>query len=375
MDSEQHVETLVVGAGQAGLATARRLTAEGRECLVLEARDRVGDGWRARWDSLRLFTTARYDGLPDLPFPGSPWHYPTRDEVADYLEDYADHFALPVRTGAPVLRLAREGDRFVAETPDGPITADAVVVATGMYRTPRIPDLATALDRGIVQLHSSAYRNPEGLPPGEVLVVGAGNSGSEIALEVARTRTTRLAGRSVGEEPTRSGTLPDRLFMPFMWFAASRVLSVDNPLGRRVREHFLHPPRGVPLGRARARDLAAAGVERVPRVGGVSDGFPQLEDGRTVGAATVIWCTGFDIDLSWVDLPLTVRDGYPEHDRGAVCGVPGLYLMGLPFLRTLSSGLLGGVARDSAMVTAQVVAHLDGSHAARSAAGLRSRQP
>jgi putative flavoprotein involved in K+ transport len=353
---DEHVETLVIGGSQAGLAMAHELSARGRPVLVLDAHDRVGDAWRERWDSLRLFTPARYCGLPGMPFPGPRAHYPTKDEAADYLEAYAARFDLPVRTGVRVHRLEREGERFVARAADRAYTADQVVLATGMYGSPRIPELARSVDPGITQLHSRDYRNPGQLRPGGVLVVGAGNSGSEIALEVAGTHPTCLAGRDVGEEPTRAGTWPDRLILPLMWLMASRVLSVDNPLGRKARDHFLHPPRGIPLGRARARDLAEAGVERVPRVTGVRDGAPLAEDGRALPARTVIWCTGFDPDLSWVDLRLTLRDGHPEQDHGVVREEPGLYVIGWAFQRSLSSALLGGVGRDAAGLADVIVA-------------------
>ena len=349
-----HVETLVIGGSQAGLATAHELVCRGRQVLVLDSHHRIGDAWRLRWDSLRLFTTARYDGLPGLPFPAPASHYPTKDEVADYLEVYAAHFDLPVRTGVRVDRLARDERGFVAEAAGRLVTADHVVVATGMYRTPRIPEFARAVRPAIRQIHSRDYRRPDQLSPGGVLVVGAGNSGAEIALEVAGEHDTWLAGRDVGEEPTRAGTWPDRVLMPLMWLLATRVLSVGNPVGRKVRDHFLHPPRGIPLGRARTQDLAEAGVRRVARVRGVREGLPELDDGEVLAVSNVVWCTGFDIDLSWVDLPLTLQDGFPEQDRGAVAGHPGLYVVGLPFIRSLSSALLGGVGRDAAFIAKDI---------------------
>lgn len=364
---EEQVETLVIGGSQAGLAMAHELGSRGMGAVVVDSHERVGGAWRDRWDSLRLFTPARYDALPGLPFPAKRSHYPTKDEVAGYLEAYADRFDLPVRTGVTVQRLHRNHGDFVANTPGRRYAAQRVVLATGMYRTPRIPDLATDLHPSITQLHSSEYRNPSHLVPGGVLVVGAGNSGCEIALEVSQTHRTWLAGRGVAEEPTRAGTLPDRLLMPIMWLAATRVLSVDNPVGRRARDHFLHPPRGIPLGRARARDLAAAGVERVPRVAAVGNGAPILADGRDLPVTNVIWCTGFDPDLSWVDLGLRLRDGYPDQRRGVVAGVPGLYVLGLPFIRSLSSGLLGGVGRDAADLADAVLADTRNSGDARGA--------
>jgi putative flavoprotein involved in K+ transport len=353
-DLHTHVETLVVGGSQAGLATAYELGRRGRRCLVLDAHDRVGDAWRRRWDSLRLFTTARYDGLPGMPFPAPRSAYPTKDEVADYLESYAETFALPVLTGTTVERLDHDGATFRATAGARTFSADNVVLATGAYRTPRIPPWAGSLHRDITQLHSSAYRNPSQVPPGRALVVGAGNSGAEIAIELAADHPVQLAGRDTGQEPTRAGTVPDRMLMPLIWFVASRVLTVHSPVGRRACNHFLHPPRGIPLGRVRRQDLTAAGIERVPRVAGVDDGHPALEDGTVLDVATVVWCTGFDIDLSYVALPLTTTDGYPAHRDGAVDGVQGLYVVGLPFIRSLSSVLLGGVGRDAWGIAAHI---------------------
>jgi putative flavoprotein involved in K+ transport len=360
-----HVETLIIGAGQAGLATGYWLSRLDRPFLILDARERIGDSWRHRWDSLRLFTTARYDGLPGMRFPAPRTHYPTKDEVADYLQTYADRFDLPVGTGVTVQLLARRGRGYAATTSAGVITADNVVLATGMYRTPKVPAFARSLDPGIRQLHSRDYRNPAQQQPGPVLVVGAANSGAEIALDLAPTHRVILSGRDPGHEPTRADTLPDRLIQPLVWFAASRVLNVGTALGRRARDHFLHPPRGIPLARARPKDLTAAGIERGPRVTGVHDGRPQLDDGRILDVSTVIWCTGFDPDLSFVDPPLRGRDGYPDNDRGRIPDRPGLYVMGFAFQTSLSSALLGGVGRDAA----EIAHHIDTSMARRVIAG------
>ncbi|MXP22408.1 SidA/IucD/PvdA family monooxygenase [Gordonia sp. HNM0687] len=347
-------ETLVIGGGQAGLAMAQQLIRRGRHCLVVDRNDRVGDAWRQRWDSLQLFTSNRYNGLPGMPFPGSRSSYPNKDEVADYLEAYAARFAVPIRTGVNVDRLSHRDSRFAAVAGDEVFLADAVVVATGAYRTPRVPDVAPELRSDITQLHSSGYRNPSQLRPGGVLVVGAGNSGAEIALELSRGTRVWLSGRDTGHEPTSRGTIPDRMMMPLMWFAATHVLTVGTPIGRRARDHFLHPPKGIPLGGIRPRGLAKAGIERVARVAGVREGRPVLADGTVLDVANVVWCTGFDPDLSWIDLQVILDDGYPRHDRGAITTEPGLYFIGLPFIRALSSALLGGVGRDAADIAARI---------------------
>ena len=187
-------------------------------------------------------------------------------------------------------------------------------------------------------------------------MVGAGNSGAEIAIELAPHHQTWLSGRDTGQEPTRAGSLPDHLFTPIMWFMATRVLTVKTPFGRKVRDHFLDPPRGIPLGRVRRKDFAAAGIERVPRVAGVRNSYPVLEDGRVLKVSNVIWCTGFTVDYGWMDLSLPSHNGIPVHDRGIVDSCPGLYLMGLLFLYSLSSSLLGGVGRDAEHIVDHIVA-------------------
>jgi putative flavoprotein involved in K+ transport len=348
----ERFETVIVGGGQAGLATGYHLARLGRSFVILDAGTRVGDPWRGRWDSLRLYTPARYSGLPGWPFPGDPFHYPARDEVADYLEAYAARFELPVRPGIRVDRLSRQGDRFLVTAGDRRFEAANVVVAAGAYHHPRVPGFAAELDPAIRQLHSSAYRRPDQLRDGGVLVVGAGNSGAEIALELSASHPIWLSGRHPGNEPARAGSRFDRVATPAIWFAFSRVLSVDNPVGRRLRPKLLTA--AAPLARVRRRDLAAAGVERVPRTVGARDGLPLLEDGRVLEVANVVWCTGFRHDFGWIDLPVFDDDGEPRHDRGVVADQPGLYFVGLFFLSSVTSALVGGVGRDAGHVAAKL---------------------
>jgi len=354
----ERFETIVIGGGQAGLATGYHLAKRGLPFVILDAGERVGDSWRERWASLRLFTPARYDSLPGMLFPAPASTYPTKDEVADYLESYATNFDLPIRGGVNVDRLLKEGRRFVVTAGDLRFEADNVVVATGAYHTPRVPIFASELDPSILQIHSTRYRDPTQLRDGGVLVVGAANSGAEIALDVSPHHRTWLSGRDPGQEPTRAGSLPDRLFTPIMWFVASRVVNVRNPIGRKVRDRFIDPPRGIPVGRARRKDILAAGIERVPRTTEVRDGNPMLEDGTVLDVSNVIWCTGFDPDYSWIDLPIVGANGYPIHNRGVVESQPGLYFVGLLFLSTLSSALVGGVGRDAE----HIAAHLMSTH-------------
>lgn len=351
---ERQVETLVIGGGQAGLAVGYHLAQRGLPFTILDGNERIGDAWRNRWDSLRLFTPARYSGLPGMPFPGSPSSYPTKDEVADYMAAYAGEFRLPVRSGVRVERVSKIGGHFDVMCNDGSLRAENVVIATGASHSPSIPSFASDYDKEIVQFHSSEYRNPSQLREGGVLVVGAGNSGAEIAVELAPHHETWLSGRDPGQEPTSAGSIPDRLFTPFMWFMATRVLNVRNPIGKKVRDRFLDPPRGIPLGRVRRKDIVRGGIERVARTHGVSDGMPLLEDGQVLEVSNVIWCTGFTPGFKWIDLPVTNHNSIPDHERGIVDSCPGLYFVGLQFLSTLSSALLGGVGRDAKHIVAHI---------------------
>jgi putative flavoprotein involved in K+ transport len=359
----ERFETVIVGGGQAGLSVGYQLARRGRRFVILDADQRVGDAWRRRWDSLRLFTPARYDGLPGWPFPAPAWSFPTKDEVADYLEAYAARFDLPVRGGVRVDRLSRAGDHYVLAAGDRRFQADHVVVASGAYQRPRIPAFAAELDPGILQLDPNRYRDPSQLPGGGVLVVGAGNSGAEIAFEVSRTHPTWLSGPDTGHIPVRSGGRWDRLLTPPVWWFASRVLTVQTPIGRKVRPKALTT--AAPLERVRPKELAAAGVERVPRTVGVRDGYPMLEDGRVMEVATVLWCTGFRPDFGFVDLPVFDPEGAPLHHRGVVGSQPGLYFLGLWFLSAFTSSLLGGVGSDAEHIAGQIASrHPDGGPAA-----------
>lgn len=258
--SDQQLGTVVIGGSQAGLAVGYHLKQRGLPFVILDENGRVGAAWRKRWDSLHLFTPARYNGLPGMAFPGLPGAYPTKDETADYLEAYAGAFELPVRTGVRVDRLARSGDRFEVKCGQQVLFAENVVVATGAFNNPRVPSFAHELGKSIVQLHSKEYRNPSQVQKGAVLVVGAGNSGAEIAIELARHHQTWLSGPDTGQEPARAGSRLDHLLTPMMWFVATR-LTVKTALGRKLRDHFLDPPRGIPLGRVRRKDFAPAGIK------------------------------------------------------------------------------------------------------------------
>jgi putative flavoprotein involved in K+ transport len=360
--SESH-ETIIVGGGQAGLSVGYHLQRRGRPFLILEAKDRVGDAWRSRWDSLRLFTPAKIDGLDGLRFPAAANHKPTKDEMADYLDAYAARFEFPVRTGVRVSRVSKGDGRFVVEAGGKRLEADNVVVATGSSQVSRVPPYARELDPGIVQLHSSRYRSPSQVQPGAVLVVGVGNSGAEIAVEVARTHPTWLAGKERGHVPFDIDGLPARFLVYGVRFVEHRVLSRGNPVGRRVTPPLV--ARGKPLVRVKPKHIAAAGIERVPRVTGVRDGLPLLADGRTLDVHTVVWCTGFRLDFSWIDLPVFDDAGVPRHERGITPSEPGLYFVGLPFQYAATSELVPGVGRDAAYLARHIASRAERRPAAK----------
>lgn len=344
----EHFQVVVIGGGQAGLSVGYWLARHQLSFVILEANARVGDSWRKRWDSLRLFTPAKYDGLIGLRFPAPPFSFPTKNEMADYLERYATHFNLPVRTGVNVHRVSRVGSRYIVDTNGGRIEADHVVVAMATFQTGRVPDFAAALNPEIVQLHSSDYRNPGQLQPGGVLVVGAGNSGADIALEVARSHRTWLSGRHPGHVPFNIESGLARVILPVLFrLVFHRILTVDTPIGRRLRRKMIS--QGGPLIRVKPADLTGAGIERTPRVTDVRDGKPLLADGRVLDVNNVIWCTGFHAGLSWIDLPTPIYgdNAEPAHHRGMVPGEPGFYFVGLHFLYALSSTMIHGIARDA----------------------------
>jgi len=352
----ERVETIIIGAGQAGLSVGYHLARRGRSFLILEANERVGDSWRTRWDSLRLFTPARYDSLDGMPFPSAPGYFPTKNEMADYLATYASRFQLPIRTGQTVTSLTREGDRYHVVTDSARYEASHVVIAMATFQRPHIPEFATDLDPSIVQLHSSEYRNLTQLEPGGVLLVGAGNSGAEIALESVRGgHETWISGRDVGRIPFRFGGIPRTLLTRVMLrFVFHRLMTIDTPIGRKARPKMLAHAT-APLIRATPDVLAEAGVQRVARTAGAQGGMPLLEDGRVLDVANVIWCTGYRPGFSWIEVPAFDANGEPRHDRGVARDEPGLYFVGLHFLYAMSSTMIHGVGRDANHV-AEVIA-------------------
>jgi putative flavoprotein involved in K+ transport len=349
-------DVIVIGGGQAGLSVGYYLAQTGLRFTILDASERIGDSWRKRWDSLRLFTPAKLDGLAGMPFPAPRNCFPTKDEMADYLEAYAMRFQLPVRSGVRVDRLYKRGSHYVVRAGSLELEADQVAVAMASYQRPKLPAFAKALSAETVQMHSHEYRNLDQLKPGGVLIVGAGNSGAEIAMETARGgHRTWVAGADTGQVPFRPESFFGRhLLAPLLLqFVFHRLLTLRTPLGRKARPKML--TRATPLIRVKAKDLAAATVQRAPRVAGVRDGRPLLEDGRVLDVANVIWCSGFQPGFDWIDLPVFDHQGHLLHDAGVVESQPGLYFVGLHFLFAMSSSMIHGVGRDAARIVKAIM--------------------
>lgn len=338
-------DVVVVGAGQAGLAMGYFLARQGRRFVILERSDSIGAAWRERWESLTLFTPRRYNGLPGLPFPGDPDGYPTRDEVIAYLERYAEKFELPIELNSNARRLTTDDGRFLLEVDGRTIRADQVVVATGPFQEPYVPQLAERLAPEIFQTHSTGYRKPTDVPEGAVLVVGGGNTGFQIAQELSATHKVYL---SVG---SRQSPLPQKLLGRdlFWWLTKSRLLNttVESRLGRRLQH------RDTLIGSS-PRDLKRRyGVELKPRVVDASEHTVRFADGSELRVDAVIWATGYRPDYSWIDLPVFDPDGRLRHRRG-VTDVAGLYFLGLTWQHTRGSALLGWVKDDAEFVAQQI---------------------
>jgi len=344
----ERIHTIVIGGGQAGLSAGYHLAKQGINFLILDANNRIGNSWRNRWDSLRLFTPARYVELPGMRFPGDGGGFPTKDEIADYLEFYAEHFKLPVQCGVKVERLSKNGDHFLIHAGRLQYEADNVIVAMADYQVPKIPAFAHDLNASTLQLTPQSYKNPSQLQEGGVLVVGVGNSGADIAIDVARSHSTWIAGKESGHIPWDIKSLFARqVAFRIIRFLGHHILTLSTPMGRKARPNMLH--RATPLIRVKPKDLVDAGIERVGRVIGVRGGKPLLEDGRTLEVKNVIWCTGYNPGFSWIDLPVFDEEGGPSQVRG-ISKVPGLYFLGLHFQYSMSSATLIGIGRDAEYV-------------------------
>jgi len=347
-DASDRYEVVVVGGGQAGLAIGYFLAQQGRRFAILEAADAPAAAWRARWDSLRLFTPVRYDSLPGLAFPGDPDSYPGRDDVVAYLTDYARAFQLPIELNSPVRAVRRADDGYLVELDDRTYAADQVVIATGPFQVPRVPPIAQPLDSGVVQLHSTAYRRPDQVPAGPVLVVGGGNTGFQIAEELSRTHEAHL---SIGsrQTPLRQRIAGRDLFRYLEAIGLMRV-TVDSRLGQRLRY------RETLIGSSPRAARRRYGIRLRPRTVDAQGSEVVFGDRSRLSPAAVIWATGFAIDHSFVHVPVFDDAARLMHRRG-VTAAPGLYFLGLTWQHTRGSALLGWVKDDAEFIAERIAAH------------------
>ncbi len=347
----KHLDTVIIGGGQAGLATGYFLKKGKQDFIILDENEKIGDSWRKRWDSLLLFTPAQHDTLPGMPFPASRGSFPGKDQMADYLEIYATRFSLPVHTGVKVNHIYSRGNHYEIEISEGKFLADKVVIATGTNPFPYIPEISKHISAEIYQIHSSSYHNPESLPAGDVLVVGAATSGIEIALEISKTHKTFISGK-----PTFH--IPDNIFKyagEFYWWFASNILTINTPVGKKAKKSIIHG--GSPLIRVSYDDLNAVGIGLLPRLNKLNNGRPQFENGSVLNVSSIIWATGYRPDFSWIGMNVTDETGWPKTKRGISSTNNGLYFIGMPFQFGLTSGLVGGVGRDAEYISRYILHH------------------
>jgi putative flavoprotein involved in K+ transport len=339
------VDVLVIGGGQAGLAMGYYMRRAGRDFVIVEGAPEIGASWSSRWDSLVLFTPSQFDNLPGLPFPGAVDAYPTKDEVAEYLKTYVATFDLPVPTGTRISKVVKDGDRYVATADGVSIEARQVVVATGPFQTPFVPDMSAGADPAIVQLHSSAYHRTDDLPSGAVLVVGGGNSGCQIARELAASHPVELAIAK------KSPVIPQRLLGRDIWWWGSKLgvskVTINSKLGRRLST------RDPIIGQG-PRSVARAGVTLRKAVRSIAGRTVTFEDGTSSEPASIVWATGFHGSYGWIDVPGVLDEqGRPRHRRG-VTSAPGFFFLGLSWQWTRGSALLGWVGDDAAYVAERI---------------------
>ena len=344
--SKRH-DVVVVGGGQAGLAVGYHLAKQDADFRILEAASKPAAAWRDRWDSLKLFTSARYDSLPGMAFPGDPDRYPTRDEVADYLIDYAREFDLPVELDSRVRAVRRRNGAYVVELDGRAYEARQVVIATGPFQTPFVPPIAAEVGDEVVQMHSTAYRSPESVPHGRVLVVGGGNTGFQIAQELSASRETHL---SVGSRQT---PLPQRILgRDLFWYLDATGLirkTTQSRIGRRMSG------RDTLIGSTPRRLRKQYGVELHGRAVEATGATVRFDDETEVDVAGIVWATGFRVDHSWIDAPVFDDAGRVVHQRG-VTEAHGLYFLGLSWQHTRGSALLGWVKDDAAYIAEKAAA-------------------
>jgi putative flavoprotein involved in K+ transport len=343
------VDTLIIGAGQAGLAAAYYLQRWGVPFVVLDERGAVGDVWTSRFEALRLFSPAWASGLPGLEWPGSKLRYPAKDEAAAYLSTYAEHFHFPIHLSQRVARVSptSTGGYSISTTMGRQYQARRVVVCTGAYNAPRRPEFSPQLAPAVMQLHSRDYQRPQQVVgTGPVAVVGSGNSALQIAADLATT------GRPVYVAfDERTPAMPNNMLMWAM-LTATRLLRASRH--SLVGKHMMQQPEPVVSGDlARLRTFSTAHfIGRA--LGAEPGGILRGRHASTPPLEAVVWATGYGPDFSWIEAPIFDADGYPNHYRG-LTAAPGLAVLGLPWLNSRGSALMGGVGPDARYVIEQLL--------------------
>jgi len=349
---ENKYKVIVVGAGQSGLAVGYYLKQHNIPFIILDANKRVGDAWRKRWNSLKLFTHAKFDGLPGYPYPDQPNTFPTKDQMADYLEYYADYFKLPIKSNTKIDLLTKEGNLYYLKTGDEQFIAENVIVAMSNFQEPKIPSFAKELDENIVQFHSMHYVDPFQFKEGSVLVVGAGNSGAEIALEAAKNNhDVWLSGRDTGHIPFDINGMLAKVILERLIFRLlfHRVFTLSTPIGKKIRPKVI--THGGPLVRIKPKEIIEAKIKRISKITGVIDGLPVTEDKEKIDAKNLVWCTGFESSYPWINVPNLKNN---EFVRGVSDNVSGLYFVGQHFQYAFSSAMIHGVGRDAKYIVEKI---------------------
>ncbi len=357
------IDVLVVGGGQAGLGMGYRLREAGVPFVIVDDRARTGDVWRARWRSLVLFTPRRFAALPGTPLPSETDYYPTREQLADYLESYAETHALPVAHGTRVTAITCDGDDFAVETSRGSVRARAVVIATGPFQYPRIPRVGAKLTASVAQVHSSEYTCPDDLPHGRIAVVGGGNSAAQLAVELADSDSGREVTMIAPQQPW---FIPERLLGISIYWPLKLLGILNSPATSRISEYIHSRGDGI-LGTEAKRAVKAGRLRLLTsRVVDAHERSLVLADGTRHEVDAVLWATGFRTHYPFVQVDGALTEhGGPVHGGGA-SPVDGLYWLGLPWQKRLDSSILHGIAADSLDLVAPLQQHLGRMPAAAS---------
>ena len=336
--------TIIIGGGQAGLAAAYYLSKQNKNYVVLEAADTIGHSWKVRYDSLKLFTSARYNNLPGLEFPGAKNRFPHKDEVVSYLQNYVNRFQIQLKINEKVISLSKKDQLFQVRTENNSYTSENVIVSTGPFQEALIPAFIKNIDADIHQMHSSTYRNSTQLQAGDTLVVGGGNSGVQIVEELVNEgRNVYFSFRG------KMKRMPNNMFMQRLVFGSGITsAAVHSLVGGLLKK------RGEPVMGTNIKKLfREPNLTLVGRTIGADTKEIMCEEGMLLNIRNIIWATGFNPDFRWMAFDIFDEKGYPVQQRG-VTSVSGLYFLGLAWMHSRNSGLLGGIKEDAEYITDKI---------------------